>query len=56
MGLIDTKDIIDEAVLMKGLAPGIEAFRAFLEVLSASPLVNPNGFIVTITVSKKPEA
>lgn len=53
MPLIDTEKIIDETVLIKGITPAVEAVRSFLEVLSASPLLAPEGFVVTITVDRK---
>jgi len=53
VALIDTKEVIDEKVLVAGIAPAVESIRAFLEQVAKSPLIAPDGFTVTITVSRK---
>lgn len=50
---VDTTNIIDEAVLIKGIAPAVEAVKAFLEQLADSPLLSPDGFTVTIEVKPR---
>jgi hypothetical protein len=55
-GTAAAEALIDEVALIKGIAPAVEAVRAFLGELSKSPLVSPEGFTVTIDVRpRKPE-